>query len=135
MPIRLPFFSWLRPSWGEGYGSDCSGFNGTTTASNMYHYHPGMTGGTDSSTLRSAIAQLCRMRINHKMITGSLYMICNIWSYALTISGLDGGLLEGSFIYHSHLQIFVYPLLVRVDNVHKGPHLCAPCLNSFPLLR
>ena len=93
--IRLSPFSWLRPSWGEGHKSGSSGRDDTATASNIYHYNLDIVGETDISSLRSAIAQLCRERVNHNMISGSLYMICNIWNYATTISELDNDMLEG----------------------------------------
>jgi hypothetical protein len=93
--IRLPPFSWLRSSWGEGHKSRRSGLDNITTASNIHQYNLDMVGDIDISSLRSAIAQLCRERTNHNMISGSLYMICNIWNYAMIISELDSDLLGG----------------------------------------
>lgn len=91
---RLPF-SWLRSSWREGPASSSSGLDQITTASNGHQYNLDMVGDIDIFSLRSAIAQLCRERTNHNMISGSLYMICNIWNYAMTISELDSDLLGG----------------------------------------
>ena len=87
--IRLPTFSsWLKKQSG---GFD----NNTTTTSNIYRYNLDEVGNFDISSLRSAIARLCRERGNYSMVSGSLYMICNIWVYAMTISELDDDLLGG----------------------------------------
>ena len=84
--IPLASCSWLRSS--EVKGHNC----GSTTS--IHHYHLDMFDEADVLNLRSAIIQLCKERTNHNFISGSLYMICNIWHYAMTMSELDDDVLK-----------------------------------------
>ena len=93
--IRLRPFSWLRPSWGEAYNSGSRSLEHITTASNQYQYNLDMIDENNVISLRSAIAELCRESKNQNIHSGSLYTICKIWIYAMTMSELDDDLLAG----------------------------------------
>ncbi|KAL8764935.1 MAG: hypothetical protein Q9209_007809 [Squamulea sp. 1 TL-2023] len=96
--IRLPVYDFIQPSWEAERRSSrltADNHNKSTTASpiDIYRYHFNMVTTTNISSLRPAIAHLCQERWNRNMVSGSLYMICNIWNHALMISELDSEML------------------------------------------
>ena len=64
-------------------------------ASDVYQYNLDVIGGTNLSSCRSALAQLCGEFRNDDTVSGSLYMICNIWNYVMTMQELDDDILNG----------------------------------------
>ena len=89
--IQDPSFLWRMQSLSVDQDSGTGG----TPHSHIYHYDLDRIDDTRISTLRSAIAQLCRNRKNSNMVSGSLYMICNIWAQAVMMSELDYDTLGG----------------------------------------
>lgn len=92
--VQSPPFFWRRQSSNAGHDSGSSGINNITPHANVYYYDLDMINDINILTLRSAIVQLCRERKNHNIISGSLYMICNIWTHAITMSEFDNDVLS-----------------------------------------
>lgn len=88
----------LGPSsffWLNGRNSDYRDCTGNIPSIIDYHYHLDKVNASDISDMRSALLQLCEMRTNVHIVSGSLYMICTLWNYALTVSSFDDGLFNG----------------------------------------
>ncbi len=85
--IQDPPFLWHMQSLNanKGSGSGSSGITDVTPHSHVYYYDLDMNDDTRISTLRSAIAQLCRNRKNVNIVSGSLYTTCNIWTQAVIL--------------------------------------------------
>ena len=73
--------SWLQPVEGE--------------SPSTHDYNMDMALERNISTIRLEIAQSCEGPTNTHIISGSLFMICNMWHYAAMMSGLEDDLLKG----------------------------------------
>ena len=112
----------MRPSWGENqYPGRRVLEDNTTSLSDFHHYNLDMVNDTDIFSLQSAIAELCKERTNHDMVFGSLYMICNVWNYAKTMSEFEDSMLESvqrSWILERLKAIRRYQREIGVDYEH-----------------
>lgn len=89
--VQGPHYSWRIQSSSASKDSS-SGSRSTTDVtpySHVYYYDLDTVDDTRILTLRTAVAQLCRDRKNGNMVSGSLYIICEFWTLAATMSELN----------------------------------------------
>ena len=92
--LKLPPFLVLKRRGGreEASGSGKSEFVGSYDS---WAYDLSKVNDNEVMTQRAAIAEFCKESDNYVMRSGFLYTVCNIWSQARLLSGLDDDLLGG----------------------------------------